>query len=261
MDETNPERMPTPIVQPAAAPVRPLAGLTSADALNYLLSDSRRGPNLFTIIVWVRWLRGASGCRGSLLSLPLALWAVGCAAHGGLAAEPPERPQKPGVSNRLPWHGEGVWLHGDPHIHNLLSGRDEHSAIATAAAASGLDFIVSTEHAQHAITVRIPKRLSDLRRRLFDIIILAGIEWNVPAAGHASLIVEQSPTEWAFLKNFADKFDRKVYRGLKHKETDHENETWGSLARAKKGLRWLESARRTAPTPGPPRRAARPRDR
>jgi len=145
---------------------------------------------------------------------------------------------------RLPWHGSGVWLHGDIHVHNLLD-RKRRLAIVDAAVEAGLDFIASTEHTDHVFHREPRERLAFLRARHPELILLAGIEWYVPGAGHASVIVEPTASEWRLLRRFGKKFDRVYGAGRRAQpeegdDADDENHgTWGDLADAEAGLAWL----------------------
>ena len=81
----------------------------------------------------------------------------------------------PEIADRIPWHGDGVWLHGETHTHFLLShkpGRD----MMDAAAENDLDFIASTEHAEAAFKHRPAETIAVHRREHPNIIVLAGVQ-------------------------------------------------------------------------------------
>ena len=97
-------------------------------------------------------------------------------------------------------------------VHCSVSGlalQGSTRLILLAAQDSGLDFLASTEHAEKAFANARPQ-LTASRKLAPGLILLAGIEWNIPAGGHVSVVVEQSPEEWSVLREFAQAFDRKV---------------------------------------------------
>ena len=57
------------------------------------------------------------------------------------------------VEDRLPWHGAGVWLAGDTHVHEMLDP-ERGLEIVDAAKRYDLDFIASTEHSEKAFDDR-----------------------------------------------------------------------------------------------------------
>jgi hypothetical protein len=165
---------------------------------------------------------------------PIAVLALALAVTG-LRAE---------TVQRLPWHGQGVWLEGDIHVHRLLD-RKKREAILDAAVAADLDFIACTEHTDHVFHREPKKRLEFLRASHPELIVLAGIEWYVPGAGHASVVIAQTRDEWKVLKRFAKRFDR-VFGAPQDdrpmgidEEVDESQITWGELDLAKEALAWL----------------------
>jgi hypothetical protein len=163
-------------------------------------------------------------------------------------------PVRAAAGSRLAWHGSGVWLSGDIHVHNLLD-RKKREAIIDAAAEAGVDFIASTEHADHIFHREPKKRHEFLRARQPELIVLAGIEWYVPGAGHASVVAPQAADEWRLLKRFAKRFDR-VFGSRNGsmpveggEDEANEHGTWGKLEGAEAGLAWLRLRAR----PGEPR--------
>jgi hypothetical protein len=111
--------------------------------------------------------------------------------------------------------------------------------MARAARAARLDFIVSTEHAERAFARHTERNLALLRRRFPGLIVLFGIEWNLPAAGHATVMVEQWPGEVDLLKEFTKLFDRKVAPDMRNLDQGVDGQSWGSFEQALAGLGWL----------------------
>jgi len=137
------------------------------------------------------------------------------------------------------WRDDGVWLHGDLHVHRMLVGR-KGQWIARAARNAGLDFVASTEHAHYEFG-RARQTLDELRRRHPEIIILAGIEWNLPGGGHASVILDTPPDEIELLKEFANTFDAKVRR--RSSTSKGERDDPDPAGRTAEALRWLDALR------------------
>jgi len=76
-----------------------------------------------------------------------------------------------------------------------------------------------------------------------ELIVLAGIEWNVPGADHITVLVDDSATEFQTLIEFTNRFDRKVNPELTRLNPQIQDRTWGSLDRALAGLNWLRQLR------------------
>jgi hypothetical protein len=167
------------------------------------------------------------GIRRLRTTLGVAALGVAC-----LACDPSA------VTDRLPWHDDGVWLQGDIHVHHLQHP-EEWDAILGAARDAGLDFVASTEHADITFLMDPAGRIPLLRLRYPELVLLAGIEWNVPGAGHAVVIVERSPEEWSFLERFFERFDRFRDPSVVEGRSSDDTETWGSLDEARQALRWL----------------------
>jgi len=185
------------------------------------------------------------------------LFTLACAPSRPPDDMPPATvPDLPRIEDRLPWHDDGVWLEGDLHVHRTLH-EVRGPYLANNAILRGLDFIVSSEHAQGIFDRQPEQRIAALRERFPGILILAGAEWNLPGGDHATIVVDRSPLEWKLLEEFSAKFDRKVSPAIPFPESgdpDGEDDeakdddeiyegTWGELAQAEEGLRWLRDRR------------------
>ncbi|HEX9636202.1 MAG TPA: hypothetical protein VGB99_01615 [Acidobacteriota bacterium] len=171
--------------------------------------------------------------------LRAALAGAALAGLGGDALAAHARPE------RLPWHGQGVWLQGDPHLHSFLLF-SQGPGIVQAAADHKLHFIISAEHAERAFVAHVRNRLSTLRRVHPGLIILAGIEWNIPGAGHATLAVTPAPWELAWLQSFSQQFDLKVSRSADSMAAEGESDSEdgaaeGDVEPALAAFDWLRS--------------------
>ncbi|MFI0419708.1 PHP domain-containing protein [Spongiactinospora sp. 9N601] len=108
------------------------------------------------------------------------------------------------------------WLAGDHHIHTQYSSDGQYRVIDQArhAHAYGLDWMVITDHggAAHA-RIGVEKVNPDIRAardELRGLLIYQGLEWNIPAAEHATVFVHPGRNEVAVLKEFENAYDGSV---------------------------------------------------
>ncbi len=120
----------------------------------------------------------------------------------------------------------GVWLSGDHHIHTKYSsdGRYEILEQVQAAAKNGLGFCVITDHGgpahQKVVTRDAYRELVEARRACPEIIVFQGLEWNIPAAEHGSIIVPPTTDEAQLIAEFESRFDEKSRRAPPLGESD-----------------------------------------
>ncbi|MFD1938193.1 PHP domain-containing protein [Nonomuraea mangrovi] len=112
--------------------------------------------------------------------------------------------------------GGFLWLAGDHHIHTQYSSDGQYRVVDQArhAQAYGLDWMVVTDHgsAAHA-KIGVEKVNPDIvaaREQLKDLLIYQGLEWNIPAAEHATVFVHPGRDEVAVLKEFENAYDGSV---------------------------------------------------
>ncbi|MGI5523270.1 PHP domain-containing protein [Micromonospora sp. CA-259024] len=112
--------------------------------------------------------------------------------------------------------GEFQWLAGDHHIHTQYSSDAQYRVVDQArhAQAYGLDWMVVTDHGSVAhAKIGVDKVNPDIvaaRDQLKDLLIYQGLEWNIPAAEHATVFVHPGRNEVAVLKEFENAFDGTV---------------------------------------------------
>ncbi len=122
-------------------------------------------------------------------------------------------------------YAAGLWLSGDHHIHTQYSidGVYEIEEQVQSAIRGGLDFCVITDHGgkNHArvLLSRAYPELLAARRRHPEILIFQGLEWNIPAAEHGSVILPPTPDEAQRIAEFETRFDAEAQTAA-HSELD-----------------------------------------
>jgi hypothetical protein len=106
-----------------------------------------------------------------------------------------------------------LWLAGDHHVHTHYSFDGQYRVLDQVSQASryGLDWLVITDHGSLAhARLGVRKVNPDIRRARAAhprILVFQGVEWNVPAAEHATVMVAPSPDEVAVLTEFTTTYD------------------------------------------------------
>ena len=115
---------------------------------------------------------------------------------------------------RSPYAG-GVWLAGDHHIHTKHSadGQYEIEQQVAHAAAHGLHWCVITDHGSRnhdkvALEQAYPA-LAAARRKHPGMIVFQGLEWNIPAAEHGSVILPVTDGEARRIAEFEARYDER----------------------------------------------------
>ncbi|WP_370019796.1 PHP domain-containing protein [Planotetraspora sp. GP83] len=142
-----------------------------------------------------------------------------------------------------------VYLVGDHHVHTVYSHDAKYtfSQLAMRAAQFGLDWMVFTEHsnfghanaggalAEHAEVLKA--RAENPRMLVFQ-----GLEWYIPAAEHASVIIAPGQNEAEVLRQFELAYDGKLNKRTEG-STGHPD-TPGNEALAVEGIKWLAERKR-----------------
>ena len=105
------------------------------------------------------------------------------------------------------------WLAGDHHIHTQFSPDGQYRVIDQVqhGNAYGLDWMVITDHGsdQHTrIGVDLVNpNIVQARRLVPDTLVFQGLEWDIPAAEHGTVVVHPGPNEVSVLKQFETDYD------------------------------------------------------
>ena len=160
------------------------------------------------------------GRRGFLRRAGLlgATAAAGSVLGGALPAAADDRRER-GEDER---NDRYQWLAGDHHIHTQHSP-DAMYRVADQvqhASAYGLDWMVITDHGSltHAkIGVEVVNPDIVAARAVYEnqTLVFQGLEWNIPAAEHGTIIVHPGRNEVAVLKEFENGFDGVVNKWTK----------------------------------------------
>jgi len=133
---------------------------------------------------------------------------------------------------RIEWIGNGTWLKADLHIHSRFSdGHYDVAKIVGKAKKHGCDVIAITDHSDHDLSGASEgyfAATAAARQENPDLIIIDGIEWNVPpGAGddHAGVLVPPGPEGVQALKEFKTRFDD-LGREIHDEELAHEAFRW-----------------------------------
>jgi hypothetical protein len=171
------------------------------------------------------FLRGAgllgAGAAASVLATP-----SGASAATGSSSAPSANHK-----------GGFAWLAGDHHIHTQYSSDGQYRVIDQAqhGQAYGLDWVVITDHGSNAhAKIGVEKVNPDIRAtraELPELLTFQGLEWNIPAAEHATVFVHPGRNEVDVLKRFEQAYDGSQ---LPATNTDAQNE-----AQAIAGIQFL----------------------
>lgn len=169
-------------------------------ALDLSIPDSELSPS---DVSRRGFLRGAgllgAGAAASVIATPGVAEASGLHTHAAAG----------GGTDK----GGFTWLSGDHHIHTQYSSDAQYRVIDQAkhGRAFGLDWVVITDHGSNAhVKIGVEKVNPDIvetRSELKDLLTFQGLEWNIPAAEHATVFVHPGKNEVAVLKQFEAAYD------------------------------------------------------
>ncbi len=173
---------------------------TDSPALDLSIPDSELSP-------------AALSRRGMLRGA--GLLGAGLAGVGAVNQRSAEAAAAPSAGPRAAVANTGSyrWLAGDHHIHTQYSPDGQYRVSDQVRHASnfGLDWMVITDHGSVAhAKLGVDKVNPDIRRARAatpDMLVFQGLEWNIPAAEHATVIVTPGANEVSTLKEFENSYD------------------------------------------------------
>lgn len=149
--------------------------------------------------------------------------------------------QGPRFATEHEWVGRGEWIRGDTHVHTRASdGRQEIGPLVARARQHECDVVAITDRADRDLragTDEYVAAVNEARTANPELVIVTGMEWNVPPFGgreHATLLMPDNPAAWAMLGEFKLRFD------------DYERDD-ESLPTAAEALDWLVEGARSFP--------------
>lgn len=118
------------------------------------------------------------------------------------------------IVKTVPWAMEGSWLPADLHVHTRFSdGGNTVEEVIARAREFGCRVIAITDHADRQLRAATAAYQADIeaaRAANPDMVILAGLEWNIPPRSgdeHATVLAPSGPDEWSTLAEFKARFD------------------------------------------------------
>lgn len=174
--------------------------------------------------------------RTAVVSVTVLVGAIiGACGHGPTA--------QARLTRTVPWAASGELLAIDTHTHTTFSdGAGSVRDVVDHARRFGCGALAITDHADRSLTATTDAyrvAIESARAEYTDVVILAGLEWNLPPWGgdeHATLLVPQGPAEWQTLAEFKARFDDFELDGAPQPQ-------------AADALRWLASTGGVDPAP------------
>lgn len=145
-----------------------------------------------------------------------------------------QQPEAPGFARAVPWAESGVWLKAETHTHTDFSDGRALELLVDQAVANGCDVLAITDHTDRNLRAATPEyhaAIAAARVRAPGLLILTGVEWNVPPGkgdDHAVVLFPPEMDQAAITGEFKTAFDD-------YKRPD------GSLELAASAFDWLRT--------------------
>lgn len=141
-----------------------------------------------------------------------AIGLLSAAAIASVIAQETARPAAPRFVREVAWASSGAWMKIDYHVHTKFSdGEHPVEQVVAKAAEYGCDAVAITDHADKNLTAATPPyfdAIAAARKANAGLVVLAGVEWNLPPWGgedHAVLLVSSAAEP--LLVEFKARFD------------------------------------------------------
>lgn len=124
-----------------------------------------------------------------------------------------QRGAGPRFEREIPWAGNGMWLKAETHVHTRFSDGGPIDAVVDQAVAHGCDVLAITDHTDGGLKAATPEyhaAIAAARARAPQMLVLTGIEWNVPPGkgqDHAVVLFPPELEDAAITGEFKEKFD------------------------------------------------------
>ena len=181
------------------------------------------------------------------LSRRRILQSAGILAAGSAATAAMARPATANPGGNDP---QLKWLVGDHHVHTQYSHDAKYmiKQQLDTAQSYGVDWLALTEHsnfghANNGGAVNANKEIQAQRAARPDLLIFQGLEWYIPGAEHASVLVAPGPNEVSLLRTFELVWDGKLNQWEKPTPGTAQVETFER--KAVEAIAWLANQRRS----------------
>jgi hypothetical protein len=121
---------------------------------------------------------------------------------------------RPRFEREIAWAGRGVWLKAETHVHSRFSdGGHTVDELVDRAVANGCQVLAITDHTDVGLNTATPEyhqALAAARTRVPDLVLLTGVEWNVPPGkgqDHAVVLVPSGLDGEEVWSDFKRRFD------------------------------------------------------
>jgi hypothetical protein len=143
---------------------------------------------------------------------------AGTAAVGGVAYQSARA--RPRIERELPWASSGIWLKAETHVHSKFSdGGSTVDELVDRAVTNGCDVLAITDHTDGDLKAATPEyhaAIASARARVPKLVLITGIEWNVPPGkgqDHAVVLFPPEMDNAVMTGEFKNRFDDQLKEG------------------------------------------------